>query len=438
MQVFPSPLPLCPTDSAPSPATGQSLSSQSRRRNLPSPRSVQRAEKATPSNETLTRWLSQGFPLVPSFVPSSLWFTTLATVTKTASVREMASRHAQSLRAEAREARYSPLGQRSGAARQKLGPIPSSLGPLATPAPATALRSGQHPLSRIKGSTRASGLALPKLDEHGTGHQLGHQLGRQLGHQHSTKHGRAERAQQGEESPSGLAAVSDSGLAPRFNGLSTSSPSAMRSRGRRDGGEDGAKPQQGRPWSSPYARRSRHSPREAGLRGEAVHKAGPPHGSPAPPRPTEELRRRAIGRFGAGAPLPGFLAPVCASSAARRNPFGRLPPLSMGGDAIGGATEPGVGLRFIESPFMEPKLSDTQLFSSTDGSFTFTTPAKAKPPPNLKMPLLPEACDEIGRVTRAGAAALARERHARSQMLGDEPRAAAELTSAGGFSSPAE
>ena len=44
MQVYPSPLPLCPTDSAPSPATGQSPRSHSRKRSLPSPRSIQRAE----------------------------------------------------------------------------------------------------------------------------------------------------------------------------------------------------------------------------------------------------------------------------------------------------------------------------------------------------------------------------------------------------------
>ena len=46
----------------------------------------------------------------------------------------MASRHAESLRTAAREARYSPLGQRAGApARQRMLIVPSSLGLPALP-----------------------------------------------------------------------------------------------------------------------------------------------------------------------------------------------------------------------------------------------------------------------------------------------------------------
>jgi len=133
-----------------------------------------------------------------------------------------------------------------------------------------------------------------------------------------------------------------------------------------------------------------------------------------------------------------------------------------------------IGLRFMESPFMEPQAqpnpypyrpyapvypcapkvpqmqppeeverlikdrndafvretgagitmahaSHTKLFGSGDGAIKFH--AAAKPSPSLGLPVLPEVKGGSRVSTRAGEAALARERRARCQMSDDEPHA---------------
>ena len=138
----------------------------------------------------------------------------------------MASRHAESLRAAAREARYSPLGQRApGATRQRRLIIPSSLGLPALPD------------IRRKGSSAASALAEAMEAEAEV--EAAAAAAEAAAAEAEAMVAEAE-AEVTSKVTSAIASSRVCGLAPSFSTLSTASPGAMRSRaGRRVGGDGG-------------------------------------------------------------------------------------------------------------------------------------------------------------------------------------------------------
>ena len=124
----------------------------------------------------------------------------------------MATRHAESLRAVAREARYSPLGQRAGATRQRRLVIPSSLG-LPTLPIDTSIRRKAPTLHR-PGSTLAEAMEAVAETEAADAKTV------------------VSESESEAQDTLGIARTSSRvcELAPSFSTLTTSSPAAMRSR----------------------------------------------------------------------------------------------------------------------------------------------------------------------------------------------------------------